>query len=439
MITNENKKLAQWALDYALKNGCQASRVSIYNGSSSSFEIRDMKVDRLQQASENSLVINLYVDGRFGSFSTNRLDRNELETFIRNGIDSTRFLAEDKARMLPDASLYYKGGGADLQLMDPEFDSIQPDDKVALAMSVCNEMMDKDDRVISANSSYSDEKDFKYMIASNGFEGEASGSSFSLSASLSIKGEGDARPESYWFDSSIFYDTLTKEGIGQKAFERVLSKLGQKKIASGKYRMVVDNMNSARLLSPVINALYGSSIQQKNSFLLDKLGQKVLGDKMTLIDEPHLVKSTGARYFDGEGVATKRMPVFEKGVLNTYFIDTYTANKMNVRPTISSPSLFTMEMGDKDTNGLVASVDKGILVTGFNGGNSNSTTGDFSYGVEGFLIEKGKLTKPISEMNATGNMLTLWSNLTEVGNDPRSFSSWRIPSLLFDGVDFSGL
>lgn len=439
MITNENKKLAQWAMEYALKNGCQASRVSIYNGSSSSFEIRDMKVDRLQQASENSLVINMYVDGRFGSFSTNRLDTKELETFIRNGIDSTRFLAEDKARTLPDASLYYTGGGADLQLIDPKFDNIQPDDKVALAMNICNEMMGKDDRIISTNSSYSDEKDFKYMIASNGFEGEASGSSFSLSASLSIKGEGDVRPEAYWFDSSIFYETLTKEGIGQKAFERVLSKLGQKKIASGKYQMVVDNMNSSRLLSPVINALYGSSIQQKNSFLLDKLDQKVLGDKMTLIDEPHLAKSAGARYFDGEGVATKRMSVFEKGILKTYFIDTYTANKMGIKSTISSPSLFTMEMGNKDTDALIASVDKGILVTGFNGGNSNSTTGDFSYGVEGFLIEKGKLTQPISEMNATGNMQTLWSNLVEVGNDPRSFSSWRIPSLLFEEVDFSGL
>ena len=83
MITNENKKLAQWAMEFALKNGCQASRVSIYNGSSSSFEIRDMKMDRLQQASENSLVIHLFVDGRFGSFSTNRLDKKELESFIQ--------------------------------------------------------------------------------------------------------------------------------------------------------------------------------------------------------------------------------------------------------------------------------------------------------------------------------------------------------------------
>lgn len=439
MITNDNKKLAQWAMEYALKNGCQASRISLYNGSSSSFEIRDMKIDRLQQASENSLVVQIFVDGRYGSYSTNRLNKAELEKFIKDGIDATRFLAEDKARTLPDASLYYRGGGADLQLIDPKFDSIQPDDKVALAMNLCNEMMGKDDRIISANSSYSDEKDFKYIVASNGFEGETSGSSFSVSASVSIHGEGDARPESFWYDSSLYYDVLKKEGIGTKALERVLRKLGQKKVASGKYKMVVDNMNSGRLLSPIIDALYGSSIQQKNSFLLDKLNQQVLGDKVTLTDEPHLIKASGARYFDGEGVATKRMPVFENGILKTYYIDTYTANKMQVNPTIASPSIFTMQLGTKDTEELIAAVDNGLLITGFNGGNCNSTTGDFSYGIEGFLIENGKLTQPISEMNATGNMITLWNNLLEAGNDPRTFSSWRIPSLLFDEVNFSGL
>ncbi|MDR0815242.1 MAG: TldD/PmbA family protein, partial [Bacteroidales bacterium] len=100
MISDTHKKLAQWALNYALTNGCQAVRINLYSGSNSSFEIRDMKIDRLQQASENGLSINLFVDGRYGSFSTNRLDKKELEKFILNGIDSTRYLAEDKARML---------------------------------------------------------------------------------------------------------------------------------------------------------------------------------------------------------------------------------------------------------------------------------------------------------------------------------------------------
>lgn len=439
MITKDNKNLAQWAMEFALKNGCQASRITLYNGSSSSFEIRDMKIDRLQQSSEYSMVIQLFVDGRYGSYSTNRLDKKEIEKFIKDGIATTRFLAEDKARTLPDASLYYKGGGDDLQLLDPDFEKVQPDEKVALAMAVCDEMMGKEKRIISTSSSYSDDKSFKYMIASNGFEGEASRSSFALVGNISIRGEGDARPESYWYDSALYYNELIKKGIGEKALERVLRKLGQRKVASGKYSMIVDNMNSAQLLSPVIDAIYGSSIQQKNSFLIDKLDQKVFNDKMTLIDDPHMAKSSGARYFDNEGVATRKMPVFENGLLKTYFIDTYSANKMGVKQTISSPSILTMNGSDKNLEALVASVNKGILVTGFNGGNCNSTTGDFSYGIEGFLVLNGKIDKPISEMNVTGNMLKLWSNLEEIGNDPRKSSSWRIPPLLFKDVDFSGL
>ncbi|GHU56996.1 modulator protein [Bacteroidia bacterium] len=439
MIKKEQKALAQWAMEFALKNGCQASRIILYSGSSSTFEVRDMKIDRLTQASESSLQVQLFVDGRYGSFSTNRLDKAELDKFILSGIASTRYLAEDKARALPDPSLYYKGGGTDLKLVDPRFDSINPDDKLKLAMNVCSEIMGKDPRIISANSGFGDEQIDRYIIASNGFEGENTSSSFSLEGSVSIKGDGEARPESFWYDASLFYDSLIKEGIGTKALERTLRKLGQKKTSSGKYTMVVDNMNSARLLSPVLASLTGSAIQQKNSFMLDKLGQKVVGDKVTLIDEPHLLSSPGARYFDSEGIATKRMPIFENGVLQTYFIDTYYANKLGVKSTISSPSILTLQQGNKDVDGLVASVAKGILVTGFNGGNCNSSTGDFSYGVEGFLIENGKLTQPISEMNVTGNMLTLWSHLAEVGNDPRKSSSYKIPSLLFEGVDFSGL
>jgi PmbA protein len=112
---------------------------------------------------------------------------------------------------------------------------------------------------------------------------------------------------------------------------------------------------------------------------------------------------------------------------------------MNVAPTIASPSVIQTELGNKNFDKLLQSVQKGIWVTGFNGGNSNSTTGDFSFGVEGFLIENGLATTPVSEMNITGNMLTLWANLAEIGNDPRENSAWKLPSLLFGDVNFSGL
>lgn len=439
MITDNNKKLAQWAMDYALKNGCQAAKLVLYSNSNASFELRDAKIDKLQQASESGLSISLFVDGRFGSYSTNRLDKKELEVFIANGIESTRYLAEDNARVLPDPSRYYKGGKPDLQLFDNKFYTVNPDDKVAIARAAAEEVLGKDERIISVASSYSDGENAAYRLTSNGFEGESKSTWFSVSADIAVKGEGEARPSSYWYDSALFYDKLIKSGVGTKALERVLKKLGQKKVASGKYTMVVDPMNSGNMLSPLLSALYGSSLQQKNSFLLDKLNTKVGADILNLMDEPHTIGANGARYFDSEGVATERRSIFESGVLKTYFIDTYNSRKMGVAPTVNSPSLLVLKPGSKTLEALVADVQKGILVTGFNGGNCNSSSGDFSYGIEGFLIENGKLTQPVNEMNVTGNMLTLWASLVAVGNDPRMSSSWRIPSLVFEGVDFSGL
>ncbi|MDR1004673.1 MAG: TldD/PmbA family protein [Prevotellaceae bacterium] len=438
MMTASNKQLAQWAMEYALKNGCSAAKVTLYASSNTSFELRDARIDRLQQASENGLGISLYVDGRYGTCSTNRLDRRELETFIRNGIASTRYLAPDEYRVLPPLERCYRGGLPDLQLSDPQLARINPDEKVALARIAAEEALGQDPRIISVESAYSDGANASYRLMSNGFEGESQATWCSLGVTVSMKGAGEARPSDDWYENALFYDRLPKVGLGQTALKRTIDKLGQQKVKSGKYTLVIDSNNAARLLSPLINALYGSALQQKNSFLLDKLGQQIAADKLMLLDDPHVPGSNGSRYFDGEGVATVRRPIIENGILRTYFIDTYNALKMGAAPTISAPSRIVLQPGEGNLDALTAGVSRGILVTGLNGGNSNSTTGDFSYGIEGFLIEQGKLTQPVNEMNVTGNLLTLWQSLVGIGNDPRPGRSWMIPSLVFDGIDFSG-
>lgn len=439
MISSEYKNLAGWAMKYGLDKGCQSVRIAVYTGSDTEFEIRDKQLDKLQQSSENQLVFNAYVDGRYGSFTTNRLEKKELGKFIENAIESIRYLAVDEYRQLPDPSLYYKGKGESLDLFDEAFSKISPDEKLSIAKSAAEEILGTDPRIISVQSSWNDGCSFSYIITSNGFEGESENSFFALSVSVTVKGEGDAKPESYWYDQALSFKELKKEGIGKKALERALNKIGQKKVASGLYPMIVDNLNCERILSPVMSALNGASIQQKNSFMLDKKGVKVLSDKITIIDEPHAPHRVGSRYFDTEGVATKRMYIFNKGVLETYFIDTYNSKKLGVPQTINRPSRLVLEPGTRSMEEMISTLEKGILVTGFNGGNCNQNSGDFSFGIEGFLIENGKLTQPVTEMNITGNMITLWNNIAEIGNDPRYINSNQIPSLLFDNVDFSGL
>ncbi|GHU88561.1 modulator protein [Bacteroidia bacterium] len=438
MISQEHKDLARWAMKYALGKGCSDARVSVYSGTNNSFDYRDTQLEKLEQSSENGLSIQLYVDGRYASYSTNRLDKKELERFIANGIEATRFLAKDEFRQLPKPERYYKGDGKGLDIYDNHYSKVSVDDKMALIKENAAEVYGKDERLISVTASYSDGISSSFMIISNGFEGESDTTYYSISAETSMKGSGDSRPQSYWYDSAVFWDKLEKNNIGKTAYERTVRKLGQEKIESGVFPMLVDNTQITRLLSPIISATYGNSIQQKNSFLIDKVGEKIISDKFTLIDDPHIPGARGSRWFDGEGIATKKRTVIENGVLKMYYIDTYSGLKLNMEPTIQGPSLLNCIHGNKNFDQLLASVEKGIWITGFNGGNSNSTTGDFSFGIEGFLIENGKATKPLNEMNITGNLLELWKNIIEVGNDPKLNSSWRIPSILFDKVNFSG-
>ncbi len=438
MTKEEKYSLAKWAMNHALENGAQQASVSISNSESSSVEVRDEKIDKLEQAIQNTLSIRLFVDGKYSAHSTNRMKKEDLSHFINEAIEGTKYLSEDKFRTLPDPELYYKGGGTPLNTLDPDFNKVEPQKKIDLSFAIEKEVLGKDDRIISVSASYYDGLEERVMVTSNGFEGDTANSYFGVNASVSVKSD-DARPESYWGESAIFFDKLKKSGIGEIALKRALDKIGQEKIESGQMPMIVENRQVGRIFGPLISALSGSAIQQKNSFLIDKIGKKVVSEKLTLTDDPFITGGRGSRLFDGEGLATKKRVVFNKGVLETYYIDTYYGKKLNMKPNGGGTTNLVFETGDKDINRLIEGVKKGILVTGFNGGNSNGTTGDFSYGIEGFLIENGKITKPVSEMNITGNMLTLWANIGEIGNDVNKNSSWMTPSILFEKVDFSGI
>jgi PmbA protein len=438
MTTQDKYNLVQWAIEFALKQGAQEAAAVISDSESYRIEIREQKIDRLEQASQQNLSVRLYVDHKFSEHTTNRLNKDSLKRFISEAVAATRFLSEDEFRTLPDPELCYKGGGPKLNSVDKNYHSVDPQRKIDLAYAVEREVLGMDERIISASTSYADGVGGRILAASNGFRGDTANSYFSLGASVSVMGDG-ARPSSGWSESAIFLEKLTTSGIGQTALKRALSKIGQRKIESARMPMIVENISAARMLSPLIAALNGSAIQQKNSFLIDKLNEQVASNALTITDDPFIKDGRASRLFDGEGLAVRKMPVFEKGLVKNYYIDSYYARKLGVSPTTGSTSNLILSPGTRSLEQMVASLGRGILVTGFNGGNSNGTTGDFSFGIDGFLIESGVVVQPVSEMNITGNMMELWMNFAEAGNDFREDSAWRLPSLLFNEVDFSGI
>nr|MBN2277974.1 TldD/PmbA family protein [candidate division Zixibacteria bacterium] len=440
MNNKEILELAHWVIAQAKKAGADDTAVNLTKQRSIEIGFRDRKLEELTESTQNSLSLDIYSGGKYSSHSTNDLRRGELEKFINEAVSMTKYLNEDPFRTLPDPKYYTGQENIDLKLMDAEYEKIESNQRVDIAREIEDTALGQSDRIISVNSGYSDGHFMTAKVHSNGFEGWREESSYSAGVSVTIHDDGDGRPQDYeWVVVRFLRDLPPPSKLGEKAVERSLEKIGQTKMPSGVYDMVVENRAASRLLGNLGDPLRGRSLQQKSSFLEGKLGSKIASEKFTVIDDPLIIGGLGSRLFDGEGMATRRRLIIDHGILKEYFIDTYYGKKLGMEPTIGSPTNVVFEYGDKSAEEIIKDIKKGIYVTSFIGGNSNSTTGDFSTGIIGMYIEDGKIIKPVNEMNISGNQIDFWNQLVEVGNDPYIYSSMRRPTLHFRDVQFSGI
>ncbi len=440
MNQKERKELAQWAMEKAIKAGANESAVTIRNNREVEIEYRDKQLDKLKESTQNSLDLNLYVDHKYSSHSTNDLRKETLNKFISEAVAMTKYLAKDKYRSLPESKYYPTAKGKDLDILDPDYDKVDAPKRLQIAKEIEAAAMQESDKIISVTSSYSDTFTKLVKAQSNGFLGETERTTFVSVAEATVDDGEGGRPDAYSYAVTRYLsDMPDTEALGKEAVKRASRKIGQKKMESGKYTMVVENRAGRRLLGMFNTPLSGRGIQQKQSFLDGMKGKQIASEKLTAIDDPSIKKGLGSRHFDGEGLAAVKRPIIENGVLRNYFIDTYYGKKLEMEPTTGGASNLVFASGNQSPDEILKSLDKAIWVTGFIGGNSNNTTGDFSYGIMGQYIENGKIVHPVNEMNISGNALEFWKHLIEVGNDPFEYSSWRVPTMVFEGVEFSGL
>lgn len=433
-----NKEIAHFALETAIKNGAQGARISYGESIEGTISLLNGEIENIRNATSRSISLSLFTDGRFASFSTNRITREELLKFIPECIESCRLLEPDSFRTLPDPMLYYKGNGKGLGTEDEHFDDI-PFEKKLHKIKENFEEIPSDSRIISIANDFEENKRFDYIIDSQGLQAEETHTFYTIGNECTVKGDGDIRPQNGWAEGNTFFEKIAP-GSGKKGYQRCIDMLGARKIASGKYNVVFENSVAAKSVSAIIGALSGASIKEQNSFLLDSLGKRIFPEWLSIADDPHIPHASGSTYFDGEGAATKYMDIIKDGYVNTYFLNTYYANKLNMQRTVNAPNTIifprTSEIGLDE---ILRRTGSGILITGFNGGNSNPVTGDFSYGIEGFYFENGTKVYPIKEMNITGNFISLWAKNIFIGNDPIKFYKWQIPSVAFADIDISGL
>jgi PmbA protein len=432
----QNRAVA--AVTLAKDAGAQDAWATAVRNRQVEYSWRNGKIEKVQDSTSRSLSLEIYADGKYSTHVTTDLRPDYLPSFVADAVELTRALEPDDYRKIPDPALFMNRPLVDLQVADPLLPPLTLEQRDAW----CKEMdaiARADSRVISATSFSGDNHAIGGVASSNGFLGAWERTGVSIGTEITVQDEGDKRPEG-WYETVSHHlsDIERASEVARKALERTLARLGTQKGPTGKLTVVVAAEAGPRLISALLGPAAAASVQQGRSFWANKIGAQIFSEALSMVDNPLLPKGLGSRLFDGEGISARSHPIVDAGTVRNLYVDTYYGRKLDMAPTTGSMSNLIVVPGVKSAEELIADAGSGIYVTSWLGGNSDPTTGDFSFGIRGHLIENGKVGRPIGETNVTGNLAMLFKNLAAVGNDPWPYSTIRVPTMLFKDVQTSG-
>jgi PmbA protein len=239
------------------------------------------------------------------------------------------------------------------------------------------------------------------------------------------------------------------EHVGKIAAERTLRRLGGRKVKTAQVPVIFDPLVATSILEHIFEGVNGDSVYRGASFLARKLGEKIAGDRVNIIDDGTLVGGFGTSPFDGEGISTRRTVVVENGVLKSYLLNTYTAKKLGLQTTANAarglagtpgigPGNYFLQPGARTPQQIIGEIKEGLYVTEFLGHGANLVTGDYSRGASGLWISGGELTFPVEEITVAGNLKDMFFNISEVGNDLEFRGAVASPTIRIDGLTVGG-
>jgi len=435
------QELANWVIDQTKKAGAKDCKVNLSKTRFVEINYRDRKPEVIKEATTQGLNLEVFINNRFASQSTPDFRKSTLEGFITDVVESAKMMEEDPFRTLPDPKYSPGRTTNDLQLADPKQDELTPEERHAMAKTVEDACLKQGgSKVISVEAGEYDETYDEFVKSSNGFIGANRTTQCWTGASMTAQDEGDRRPAGYhWVGCRFRGDLPSLQEVGTIAANRTLDLMGGKKIQTETLPIIIENRGVGRVLGGLQGPMSAGNIQQKRSFLADKKGQTIGNKILTIQDDPFITRALGSKYYDRDGFPTKKRNLITEGILDDFLVDWYYSRKLGWEPNSGSISNLIIPPGTRSVQEIIKDLGRCILITDFIGGNSNSTTGDFSVGVIGKLFDKGQFVQNVAEMNIADNHLKFWNKLVEIGNDPWIYSSARLPSLVFDGVVVAGV
>jgi PmbA protein len=437
--------LAERLVEAARKEGADAADALAVRSVSQSVEIRNGAVEESERSEGDDLGLRVFVGKRQAVVSTNDLRGGAVQSLAARAVAMARVAPEDRFSGLADPAKLAKNL-ADLDLLDPALPEVGLLEELAREAEAA--ALDVHGVTKSGGASASAGIGGMVLVTSHGFKGAYLASRHGISMTA-IAGEGTAMERDYDYSSTLHAADLdTPEKIGKTAGERVVERLNPLKAATGKVPVVFDRRVAGSLIGSLANAVNGSTLARKTSFLMDKLGQQIFARGIRIVDDPLRKRGQRSRPFDAEGVAGRKLALVEDGTLTTWLLDSATARELGrdstghaSRGVSSSPSPAAtnlyLEAGRSTPDELIADIDQGFYVTDLIGSGTNIVTGDYSRGASGFWIEKGKRSYPVSEVTIAGHLGDVFRTLTPA-NDLEFRYGTNAPTVRVEGLTVAG-
>jgi PmbA protein len=439
------QELVEDALRMARTAGASDAGVEVSEGAGLSVSVRKGALENVERNRDKSIGVAVYLGQRRGNASTSDFSRSALEQTVRAAYDIARFTAVDPVAGLPDEADLAppEATQRDLDLCHPW--AIDAQAAAALALRCEAAAFATDKRVTnSEGAGVSAQQSHFFMGNTRGFRGGYASSRHGVSVSP-IVGKGQDMQRDYWYTSMRDAAELAApEAVGRYAAERALSRLQSRKIATCEVPVLFESTLASGLIGAYVQATSGGSLYRKSSFLEGCLGKVAMAEHLDLHEFPHVRKGKGSAPFDDEGVTTRARRVVDGGVVQGYFLSSYSARKLGMKTTGNAGGAHNLTLSSRltqsgdDLQAMLAKLHRGLFVIELIGQGVNGVTGDYSRGAAGFWVEGGRMAYPVHEITIAGNLREMLKGIAAVGADVYTSGSKTTGSVLIERMKIAG-
>jgi PmbA protein len=422
----------------ARDKGASACEAEASEGHGSTVTVRRGDVETIEHNRDKGISVTVYIGQKKGYASTSDFSAKALADTTDAALSIARFTAEDEAAGLAEPELLCKEA-PDLDLFHPW--DLQVEEAVRMAKAAERAAFRLDKRIINSEGASVSAQQHQFVLGNSlGFRGSMRSSRHYISCSV-IAGEGEQMQRDDWYVSQRAPDDLPEpRTIGDYAGRRALSRLRSRKISTRQSPVIFEAPVAGGLIAQFVSAASGGNLYRKSSFLADSLGKQVFSPLVSIAERPHLPRGQASSFFDDDGVATQDREVVRDGVLQGYFLGTYSARKLGMHSTGNAGGNHNLivSSGDLDLEGLLRKMGTGLLVTELMGQGVNMVTGDYSRGAAGYWVEGGEIAYPVEEITIAGNLRDMFTSIVAVGRDTLVRGSRQCGSIMIDRMTIAG-